>query len=163
MPTVEASPTTQTSSAQAQLDSRLLDLLRYLRDLPPSLSSHSGSYPFANFVLDPDDVEHYSSRQGALNHQLELIFGSRSGGRSIVFRGRGPSLEAVVYIFYKYITGEDGENKLLWKWVGDLTEAAKEASKDVSQPSKTGVRKSRAQRGGRKSKPMSRTKPAERK
>lgn len=84
------------------------------------------------FVLDPLDIEHYGSAQGALNHRLELIFGSRSSGRLIEFRGRGMSLEAIVHIFYKYIDGEDGENTLLWKWVQDLTHSAMEASKSVS-------------------------------
>jgi hypothetical protein len=46
----------------------------------------------------------------------------------IKFKGRGRSLEAIVYIFMKYIDGEDGENILLWKWVADLTCAAAQIS-----------------------------------
>lgn len=116
----------------ATLDPRLLDLLRHLRTLPPSLSDHPNIYPFTSFVLDPYDAEHYGSIQGALNHRLELVFGSRNGDRLIEFKGRGSSLEAIVYIFYKYIDGESGENELLWKWVRDLTHAAKEIAKNVS-------------------------------
>ena len=123
---------TQTESSYTPLDQRLLDLLYQLRNLPTSLSDHSSIYPFASLVLNPLDIENYGSAQGALNHQLELVFGSRSSGRLIEFRGRGPSLEAIVYTFYKYIDGEDGENVLLWKWVQDLTHAAIEASKNVS-------------------------------
>ncbi|KAH7337956.1 hypothetical protein B0J17DRAFT_628537 [Rhizoctonia solani] len=63
-------------------------------------------------------------RLGALNHRLELILGSRSTGNAIQFRGRGRSLEAIVYILQKYINGDDGENTVLWKWVEDLTSSA---------------------------------------
>lgn len=126
----------QTESIQVSLDPRILELLRLLRNLPTSLSDHPSIYPFASFTLDPHDTQHYGSIQGALNHRLELIFGSRSDGRFIKFRGRGPSLEAIVYIFYKYIDGEGGENQLLWKWVQDLTDAAKEAANNVSYISK---------------------------
>lgn len=122
----------QTESSYTPLDQRLLNLLHQLRNLPTSLSDHSSIYPFVGFALDPLDIENYGSPQGALNHRLELIFGSRSSGRLLEFRGRGPSLEAIVHTFYKYINGEDGENVLLWKWVQDLTQAAVEASKNVS-------------------------------
>ena len=47
------------------------------------------------------------SQRGALNHRLELIFGSRSTSSIIKFKGKGRSLEAIVYIFKKYIDGED--------------------------------------------------------
>ncbi|KAG9078116.1 hypothetical protein FRC06_008524, partial [Ceratobasidium sp. 370] len=148
-------------SGQARLDPRLFDLLRQLRDLPHSLSDHPGIYPFEKFDLNPHDIEHYGSKQGALNHRLELVFGSRNGGHAIEFRGRGSSLEAVVFTFHKYIDGDEGENQLLWKWVQDLTHAAKAAVKNVPQPPKRGTRKSRAPRGGQKSKHISRTKPSE--
>ncbi|KDN38853.1 hypothetical protein RSAG8_09259, partial [Rhizoctonia solani AG-8 WAC10335] len=87
-----------------------------LHNLPEGLPDHPEAYPFAsNFTLGPDDVEFYGSEQGALDYRLELIFGSRSTNNVIQFRGRGRSLEAIVYILWKYISGEDHheENILL--------------------------------------------------
>lgn len=132
MSTSKDSANGQNQSAQAQLDQRLLDLLRHLRDLPHSLSDHSSIYPFETFNLSLYDIEHYGSIQSAFSHQLELIFGSRNGGRLIEYRGRGPSLEAIVFGFHKYINGEGSEDELLWRWVQDSTHAAKEAAKNVS-------------------------------
>lgn len=113
------------------LDLRLLDLLKHLRQLPMTLSDTPSIYPFLNFELDPYEIQYYGSPQTALHHRLELIFGSRGGNQPIVFRGRGLSLESIVYIFYKYITGEDGDNMILWSWVGDLTRAAAQSSERV--------------------------------
>lgn len=132
MSTSSDSVTRQNQSVQVQLDPRLLDLLRHLRDLPHSLSDHSRIYPFETFDLSPYDIAHYGSIQNAFSHRLELVFGSRNSGRLIEYRGRGPSLEAIVYRFHKYISGEGEDNELLWKWVQDLTYAAKEAAKNVS-------------------------------
>ncbi|CUA68969.1 hypothetical protein RSOLAG22IIIB_08222 [Rhizoctonia solani] len=59
------------------------------------------------FILELHEVEFYGPQQGALNHRLELIFGSRNAGGMIQFKGHG-------------------ENVLLWKWVDDLTRSAAE-------------------------------------
>ncbi|KEP46915.1 DUF659 family protein [Rhizoctonia solani 123E] len=119
----------QNTSGSITLDSRLLKLYSSLRNLPESLSEHPDVYPSAEkFVLDEHDIEFYGSRQGALNHRLELIFGSRSTGSVIRFKGRGRALEAIVYTLKKYIDGDDGDNVLLWKWVEDLTHAATQMS-----------------------------------
>jgi hypothetical protein len=124
--------TLRNEATHAPLDPRLLNLLRHLLDLPSTLPDHPKIYPFACFSLEPHEVEQYGSTQGALIHQLELIFGSRSTGRAVEFRGRGPSLEAIVYVLHKYIDGEDGDNQTLWKWVADLDSAAIKVGKNVS-------------------------------
>ncbi|EUC62852.1 hypothetical protein RSOL_459100, partial [Rhizoctonia solani AG-3 Rhs1AP] len=129
MPATIASSSSQKSTGSLTLDPRLQKLYSSLHNLPTNLPDHPDTYPFAGkFVLHQPDIGFYGSQQGALNHQLELIFGSRSVDRVINFKGRGRSLEAIVYIFMKYIDGEDGENVLLWKWVADLTHAAVQAS-----------------------------------
>ncbi|KAG9092594.1 hypothetical protein FRC07_011620, partial [Ceratobasidium sp. 392] len=112
--------------SDSSYDPRLLELLELLQKLPHHLSDHSNIYPFPDFILEPSDVEFYGSLQGALNHHLEIIFGSRHDGQPIWFKGRGASLEAVLDVLHRHITGDDGENVLLWTWVEDLTQAAKE-------------------------------------
>ena len=129
MSTLITSSSRQKSAGDITLDPRLQNLYSSLRSLPTNLPDHPETYLFAEkFVLGQHDIEYYGLQQGALNHRLELIFGSRSINGIIKFRGRGRSLEAIVYIFMKYIDGEDGENVLLWKWVADLTRAAAQIS-----------------------------------
>lgn len=113
------------------MDHRLENLLRHLSTLPDHLSDHPTVYPFNNFSIAPHEIEHYGTPQGALNHRLELVFGSRYDSRAIQFRGRGPSLVAIINVFKSCITGEEGENILLWKWVEDLTHGAIECIKSV--------------------------------
>ncbi|KAG9094211.1 hypothetical protein FRC07_011341 [Ceratobasidium sp. 392] len=149
----------QTLSTKASVDARLLNLLQHLQNLPASLSDHLTIYPFPNLTFEPHEIDHYGSVQGALNHRLELEFGSRSSGRLIEFRGRGSSLEAIVDTFYKFIDGANGENQLLWKWVHNLTQAAIRAKIDTpsAQPM---VPKSRTPRRGKKATHMPWTRPS---
>ncbi|KIO25436.1 hypothetical protein M407DRAFT_25235 [Tulasnella calospora MUT 4182] len=94
--------------------------------LPESLPLNDSFYSFPTWGdLDPELVSDTGSSQGALNVELERTFGSRSKG-TIKFGARGPSLEGVVTVLRHWITGLDGENILLTKWVDDLTDAAKE-------------------------------------
>jgi hypothetical protein len=124
----------QKSTGSITLDPQLQSLYSSLHNLPTSLPNHPETYPFAEkFVLDQHDIEFYGSQQGALNHRLELVFGSRGIDSMIKFKGRGRSLEALVYIFMKYIDGEDGENLLLWKWVADLTRTATQISRPQTE------------------------------
>ncbi|KAG8733385.1 hypothetical protein FRC10_000256 [Ceratobasidium sp. 414] len=147
------------ASPASSLDSRLLELLCHLLELPHALSDHPKIYPFAQFSLDPHDVEHYGSTQNALNHRLELIFGSRSVGQPIEFHGRGASLEAIVYVLHKYIDGEGGDNVPLWRWVTELKDAAIQTAKSVSEPAvKTASRNVRSRPGGKRNAPKPRTK-----
>ncbi|CEL56164.1 hypothetical protein RSOLAG1IB_11852 [Rhizoctonia solani AG-1 IB] len=143
MSTFQASLSVPTQSGSSSLDPRLYNLYSNLRNLPEDLPDHPEVYPFAsNFTLDPDEVEFYGSQQGALNHRLELIFGSRSTGNAIQFRGRGRSLEAIVYVLRKYINGDDRENIILWKWVEDLTSSAAQASPTRTLCEKTAMAES---------------------
>ncbi|KAF8601985.1 hypothetical protein BDV93DRAFT_474979, partial [Ceratobasidium sp. AG-I] len=127
----------------SSLDHRLSNLLLRLSALPNHLSDHPNVYPFSNFSLTPHDIELYGSAQGALNHNLQLVFGSRFDNRPIEFRGRGSSLLSVVDVLNRYITGEAGENVLLWKWVEDLTSGAVAASVQLPKATRT-KRKRRA-------------------
>ncbi|QRV92908.1 hypothetical protein RhiJN_20926 [Ceratobasidium sp. AG-Ba] len=147
--------------SQAPIDPRLLDLLRNLRTLPTSLSDHPGIYPFPKLTIDAHDAQHYGSPQAALVHRLELIFGERNTSQMVRFRGRGPSLEAVVYTFSKYIDGEHGDNKLLWSWVHHLTKSAIKQSKSILSKSKASPKKSRYRKTGKRNGPQPRTKRSE--
>ncbi|KAG9022111.1 hypothetical protein FRB95_000740, partial [Tulasnella sp. JGI-2019a] len=73
----------------------------------------------------PEDLSHYGTEQGALNHDLEIIVGPHDKG-PVQFPERGPSLGGVVPLL-KYIDGTSKEQGLLIKWGDDLTEAAKAA------------------------------------
>ncbi|KAB5589446.1 hypothetical protein CTheo_7114 [Ceratobasidium theobromae] len=103
-----------------------LQTLRELLLLLPAKCQSSGfTYPFQNFVLDDEWTELTGSVQGSVNHTLEVAFGSRANGAPIEFRSHGPDLVAVVDILASSITGSDGENPILIKWIADLTQAAK--------------------------------------
>ncbi|KDQ16586.1 hypothetical protein BOTBODRAFT_107033 [Botryobasidium botryosum FD-172 SS1] len=106
------------------LDYLRLLLQNLLGSVVPPGSDH---YRFNTLQgLDADWVEMTGTNAGALNHLLEVTFGRRDQG-FIIFKERGPGLEGVVDTLRKYITGVDGENGLLLKWIDDLIGAAKEA------------------------------------
>jgi hypothetical protein len=105
-------------------DDELEQLERLLCHLPPIIPSSANRYQFKNFGLDPEDFELAGTMQGALNAALERAFGRRDLG-PIILTERGPSLEAVVPVLRDFITGEDGENILLIKWIRDLVAGAK--------------------------------------
>ncbi|KAG8790887.1 hypothetical protein FRC12_010765 [Ceratobasidium sp. 428] len=148
MSTTQSPPSAQSSPSQAQINPRLLEQLQQLRNLPDSLPDRPGIYSFLGFTLEPHNISHYGLKQKALDHELQLVFGSRAAGSVIEFRGRGGSLEAIVHTFYKCIDGESGDNQVLWKWVEALTHAALEASQTALSAPKS---KARTKRRGRKS------------
>ena len=63
---------------------------------------------------------------------MRRVFASRHTNRPVQFLGRGASLLPVVDVLNCYISGEAGENVLLWKWVEDLTQGAVECVKSIS-------------------------------
>lgn len=109
-------------------DDLLFEYLRtLLHHLPISIPLGS-TYPFCNFVLDLALIEDTGSAAGALNVTLERVFGSRHPSQPpLTFRKRGPHLEGVVDALQQYISGTDGENPLLIKWVHDLVRAGRTA------------------------------------
>ncbi|TFY78892.1 hypothetical protein EWM64_g5117, partial [Hericium alpestre] len=105
-----------------------LSLLKYLlSNLPLSVVPNGAKiYCFHQFPgLDAELVEDNGSEMGALNHELEVILGRDRDTGLIVFREQGPSLTAVVDVIERYMTGSDGENILLIKWINDLLAAAR--------------------------------------
>lgn len=127
---------------------RLDYLLLLLQNLPPRhIPLGNQHYQFSRYSVNDDDVELTGSTQGALNRALELAFGNRVQG-PVQFAERGPGLEAVVEVLQKYITGDDGENILLWKWVEDLSLAScaayKAAGKQLPSLKRQSKRTSRA-------------------
>ncbi|KAG8794170.1 hypothetical protein FRC12_000350 [Ceratobasidium sp. 428] len=111
--------------------SRLTLLRELLVHLPVSIPLSEGTYyPFQNFQIDERWVENTGSPQGAVNHALEVAFGSRaeriqSGGLPVAFEHRGVDLECVVDVLTKYLTGDSGLDALLLKWLDDLIASAK--------------------------------------
>lgn len=96
-----------------------LDTLQHLfHHLPPSIpeepafgSRFAGMH---DYYPDPDAVDLYGSEQGALNHDLEILFGRRDQG-PVQLLERGAGLEAVVGFLKKYINGKSKEQDLLIK------------------------------------------------
>jgi hypothetical protein len=109
------------------------DELQKLRDLlellPPKHQSMGFVYPFKDFVADAEWIELSGSVQGSVNHTLEVAFGSRANANNspIEFKSHGPDLLGVVDVLATSITGLDGENPLLIKWISDLQRAATHA------------------------------------
>ncbi|KAJ7049280.1 ribonuclease H-like domain-containing protein, partial [Mycena amicta] len=99
-------------------------LLRTLKALPQTLPVNA-TY---DFIIEPtaEELDDFGSPHGVVNRALERAFGPRNNGL-VQFTSRGPLLEAVVQLLRRYITGKEGQNVILMKWVDDLTEAAEAA------------------------------------
>ncbi|KAG8720879.1 hypothetical protein FRC09_008846, partial [Ceratobasidium sp. 395] len=107
-----------------------LEKLRHLLSTLPSKSHPLGFvYPFEGFLPDEDWTERTGTVQGSVNHSLEVAFGSRAkaGDTPIEFKSHGHDLAAVVDVLAMHITGHNGENPILIKWVSDLQRAAEHA------------------------------------
>ncbi|KAG8901687.1 hypothetical protein FRC00_005455 [Tulasnella sp. 408] len=114
-----------TAAAASPFGRELDTLLHHLKHLPTKIPEKFGQYHFDSWgKLDPELVDDTGTRQGALNMMLERAFGTRKDGL-VVFHEWGPSLEAVVSVLRREITGLEGENVLLMKWTKDLIAAAK--------------------------------------
>ncbi|CCO36347.1 hypothetical protein BN14_10481 [Rhizoctonia solani AG-1 IB] len=109
-----------------------LERLRELCSLLPPKSPDNGLlYPFNPYIPDEEWIENTGSLQGALNHTLEVAFGSRAtvDNTPIKLKSHGPDLLAVVDVLAAAITGYDGENPILINWVGDLIRAVEAVHK----------------------------------
>lgn len=110
-----------------QAHAALETLLHLLQNLPPSVSVVSSEWShyasLLSYEQDLDDLELYGTERGVLNHDLEILFGSRAKG-VIQLKERGAGLEAVVPVLKKYIDGKSKEQALLINWIEDLTAAA---------------------------------------
>jgi hypothetical protein len=108
-----------------ELDVRLDEQEALLEALPDSLpappiveSIYSG---LLNFSLDPE-WEQDVGAVGAVNHGLEVIWGSRAQGLSI--KERGHTVQAVVGVLRSYMHLYP-DDVILEKWLEDLKGAAK--------------------------------------
>ncbi|KAG9077841.1 hypothetical protein FRC06_008673, partial [Ceratobasidium sp. 370] len=106
------------------------DKLEWLRQLlsalPPKTHPSGSTYPFEGFLPDEEWTELTGTVQGSVNHSLEVAFGCRAkaDGSPIEFISHGADLLAVVDVLATHITGHDGENPILIKWVSDLQNGA---------------------------------------
>ncbi|KAJ7192260.1 hypothetical protein GGX14DRAFT_578278 [Mycena pura] len=99
-------------------------LERYVKALPVSLPA--SELDIGQLEPSAAEVDDYGSTICALNRRLEISFGSRAMG-PLELKFRGEYLIAVVTILRRVITGTEGENIIMIKWVDDLTNAAKAA------------------------------------
>ncbi|QRV97083.1 hypothetical protein RhiJN_25102 [Ceratobasidium sp. AG-Ba] len=108
-----------------------------LASLPTSLPSGFSVYDFCGWTPNPEKVEDCGTKCGALNADLENIFGPRVHSRVNVVE-RGPGIESIIDIFTHYLTGNYDEKPIIVKWVDDLVDAAEHLSsmtKRISKPS----------------------------
>jgi hypothetical protein len=115
---------------ESKTKEKLQLLSLFLRNLPETIpyadSAHT-EYGFDFFAVDDEKVEDMGPI-GALNRELECRMGQRHKG-PIVFKERGPGLEAVVDVLTGYLDEyrDSSETILLVKWADDLVTAAKAA------------------------------------
>lgn len=107
-------------------------LLHLLTHLPLTIPEGARHYTAAKFKTTKEDLELTETADGALNHRLELVFGSRHQG-PIIFKEKGEGLCLVIGILQKAITAAPS-NVILFKWVEDLTTAAKAAYESARLP-----------------------------
>lgn len=107
----------------------LLDRLTILLSTLPEtlLAPIPSRYNFTDFVLTHKDITDYGL-EGAVNHELEIRFGTRLHGLKLCERGE--RLEAVVNVFQYYLD-KLPDSVLLKKWVDDVTTAAEDAYRDA--------------------------------
>lgn len=104
-----------------EMQTKLRSLGSLLANLSDSLPLNPGHYNFVGFSPSSEAVDDFGE-EGALNHALEIAFGSRAKG-PIQLRGRGNGLCAVVVVLEKYIA-RSPKSAILQKWVEDLITAA---------------------------------------
>ncbi|CAK5273903.1 unnamed protein product [Mycena citricolor] len=131
----------QTSAARgggaSYYSDELKELLRLLKALPDTIPIGT-EHDFINFEPDPEKVVDFGDERAAVNQAVEVSFGARTlPGKDemipVVFKTRGPALEAIVEVFRQYITGSGGSNVIMCKWVDDLRSSAKKAILDANQ------------------------------
>ena len=103
---------------------RLDHLEILLAFLPETLPNPVQSrYHFSDFTPTDDDINDMGL-EGAVNHILEVRFGSRLRGLQLYERGKG--LAEVVEVFRRYLA-EFPKFILVSKWVDDILKAAEDA------------------------------------
>lgn len=110
-----------------------LEQLRlYLQKLPNVLPvPTTPKYDLRGFAPDPEWVGDIGE-EGAVNRELEVIFGSRFHG-PLTLDERGPGIEAMSDVLERYLQ-KYPESVLLGKWVADTTLAAVNAYKQHNAP-----------------------------
>jgi hypothetical protein len=108
-----------------------MDTLEYLRylftNLPDTIPSYMSLYNFQNFTPDPEKVELYGSKEGALNNALEVTFaprGRQEGPNPFMLKEKGPGLLAVVDVLQQF-SDDFPTLAIIQKWVEDFTKSAK--------------------------------------
>jgi hypothetical protein len=102
--------------------SKLDELARYLKALPASIPI-GNAHNFIGYKHDAADMADMLCPHSVLNRALEISFGDRTRG-PVAFKSQGLGLDAVVGVLRMNITGTDGQNGILIKWVDDLHNAA---------------------------------------
>ncbi|EJD33382.1 hypothetical protein AURDEDRAFT_177535 [Auricularia subglabra TFB-10046 SS5] len=132
------------------ISERLDYLVLLLVNLPGTIPTESKVYRPERYEPDAEWVENIGSWKGALNRQLEVVFGPRQTPRGeprvIAFEEQGPGLVAVADCLRRALVSEsdpEDADTLLEKWVDDLTGGAIMAYTLAGQEPPTAKRRSR--------------------
>ncbi|KAJ7138345.1 hypothetical protein C8R44DRAFT_728486 [Mycena epipterygia] len=107
----------------------LKHLVRLLKNLPDTIPL-GDAHNFLDYTPNPVKVARAGCTNSVVSHSLEISFGAHKapgptgGDITIIFKSRGPALEEVATVLRNHITGNEGPNVLLVRWVDDLTKAA---------------------------------------
>lgn len=116
-----------------ELDERLTTLNSLLIGLPDSIPASDSRYNFTGYAPSEDDKGLYGE-EGALNHDLEVIFCPQSCQNGpIELTERGLGLRAVVGVLREFLKRFPA-SAILQKWVADLISAAKQSGAVNSLP-----------------------------
>jgi hypothetical protein len=115
----------------AEVDALLIELQALLSTLPSTLPlvavNESRYAALVGFTPDPELVED-RGEVGAVNTELERIFGHRQDGLKIVERGK--SIESIVPVLELYLKKNPGDI-ILQKWLLDFVSSARQLVSEI--------------------------------
>lgn len=122
------------------ISDRLDELQQILENLPDTLPvpEHS-AFCFTNYTPDESMVDLIGTREGAINHALEIAFGHEACSKgTLPITERGPGVCSLVHVLrmYRDFCPNPDSDAILSKWINDIREgtqaAYRLAGKEVS-------------------------------
>ena len=109
---------------------QLLDLQHLLENLPDSIPYCDINSTCYSFSISSDEIEEYGDETSAINHRLEVNFGSRHNTNGIVpIKEQGPGICAVVSALAK-CSSTDARATL---WIENLCSSAEKVYTEAGE------------------------------